>query len=292
HDDIASPLFRAKERLSIFGGLRIAPVITVDPGDGSLSFSFDGARRAADLNATLERLLELPGVLAGERKRQVVLILDEFQEITDIDPALPKLMRSVFQEQPEVAHIYLGSKRHMMERLFNDENEPFWRSAKQLELDIIDAPLFGDYILGQFKRTRRKISTEALDAVLDITRGHPYATQELCYFLWALIPAAATAGSEDVARALDGVLDSEHAHFSLIWQGASAHQRQVLLALARESGHPFSGEYRRRHSLPAVSSVQRALIGLEKGELVDRRKGLTWISEPFLGEWIRRDQGA
>ena len=51
---------------------------------------------------------------AAERGRRVALILDEFQEIVDIDPDLPKLMRAVFQEQPEVAHVYLGSKRHMM----------------------------------------------------------------------------------------------------------------------------------------------------------------------------------
>ena len=66
----------------------------------------------------------------------MVLILDEFQEVVEIDPDLPKLMRSVFQEQPDVAHVYLGSKRHMMERIFNDENEPFWRSAKQMELGV------------------------------------------------------------------------------------------------------------------------------------------------------------
>ena len=31
------------------------------------------------------------------------------------------------------AHVYLGSKRHMMERIFSDENEPLWRSAKRME---------------------------------------------------------------------------------------------------------------------------------------------------------------
>ena len=58
-------------------------------------------------------------------------------------------MRSVFQEQPEVAHVYLGSKRHMMRRLFSDENEPFWRSAKPVELGVI-AP---DGRLAQFVHT-------------------------------------------------------------------------------------------------------------------------------------------
>jgi uncharacterized protein len=286
HDDIASPMFRAKERLRIFQGLRIRPTVTVDPEDGSLSFSFDAGKRTADLNATLERLLELPGQLAGERKRQVVLILDEFQEVVDIDANLPRLMRSVFQQQPEVAHFYLGSKRHMMERIFSDENEPFWRSAKEIELDVIEPRPFAEYIERQFKRTGKQIAPAALDAVLDTTRGHPYATQELCYFLWQDTPAGAGATDVQVREAVVRVLHSEHAHFSLVWEGAPAHQRLLLRALAEEPGHPISTDYRRRHALPGGSSVQRALGALEKAELIGRRRGEAWISEPFLAQWV------
>jgi uncharacterized protein len=286
HDDIASPMFRAKERLKIFQGLRIRPTVTVDPEDGSLSFSFDAGKRTADLNATLERLLELPGQLAGERKRQVVLILDEFQEVVDIDANLPRLMRSVFQQQPEVAHFYLGSKRHMMERIFSDENEPFWRSAKEIELDVIEPRPFAEYIERQFKRTGKQIAPAAVDAVLDTTRGHPYATQELCYFLWQDTPAGATATDVQVREAVVRVLNSEHAHFSLVWEGAPAHQRLLLRALAEEPGHPISADYRRRHALPGGSSVQRALGALEKAELIGRRRGEAWISEPFLAQWV------
>jgi hypothetical protein len=286
HEDIASPLFRAKERLRIFQGLRIRPTVTVDPEDGSLSFSFDASGRREDINATLERLLELPGQLAGERKRPVVLILDEFQEIVDIDPSLPRLMRSVFQQQPEVAHLYLGSKRHMMEHIFSDENEPFWRSAKEIELGVIDPQPFGDYIERQFKRTGKEIESAAIDAVLETTHGHPYATQELCYFLWQDTRAGATATVEQVAEAVAKVLNSEHAHFSLVWDDASAHQRLLIRALAQEPGHPISADYRRRHALPGASSVQRALGSLEKAELVGRRRGEAWISEPFLAQWV------
>lgn len=286
HDDIASPMFRAKERLRIFQGLRIRPTVTVDPEDGSLSFSFDAGKRTADIDATLERLLELPGQLAGERKRQVVLILDEFQEVVDIDANLPRLMRSVFQQQPEVAHFYLGSKRHMMERIFSDENEPFWRSAKEIELDVIEPRPFSDYIERQFKRTGKRIAPAAVDAVLDTTRGHPYATQELCYFLWQDTPTGATATDVQVMEAVVEVLNSEHAHFSLVWEDATAHQRLLLRALAEEPGHPISADYRRRHALPGASSVQRALGALEKAELIGRRRGEAWISEPFLAQWV------
>src|SRR5690606_32110357 len=143
YEEIASPLERARERaLAPFRGLRIQPVVNVDPIDGSLTFSFGLGRRPADIDATLERLLELPGELGAARGRRVALVLDEFQEVVEIDPGLPKLMRAVFQAQPEVAHVYLGSKRHVMERIFNDENEPFWRSAKSVELGPIPLPAF------------------------------------------------------------------------------------------------------------------------------------------------------
>jgi hypothetical protein len=289
HEEIASALFRAKDRLQVFRGLRVTPTITVDPEDGSVGFSFEAGRRPEDVDATLERLLQLPARLAAERGRRVALVLDEFQEIVDIDPNLPRLMRSSFQEQPDVAHVYLGSKRHMMERIFNDRNEPFWRSAKQVELGVIPPELFRPHIERQFAKSGRTISADAVDAVLATTRGHPYATQELCYFLWEETPEGEEATAARFEAALADVLRSENAHFDLIWDKATGLQRLVLEALAREQGRPFSGDYRSRHNLPAPSSVQRALQSLGKDELIARTEAGYRIAEPFLAEWILRE---
>jgi hypothetical protein len=288
YEDVASPLFRVKERLRVFQNLRIQPTVTVDPTDGSMSFGFGAALEPQDLDETLERLLRLPGELAAERDRQAVLILDEFQEVTDLDRDLPKLMRAVFQQQPETAHLYLGSKRHMMRRIFSDANEPFWRSAKQMELGVIEPEQFAGYIRERFEATGRRVSADAVERVLEVTRGHPYATQELCYFLWQRT-GRRTAGADAVDEALTDVLRSEHAHFTLLWGKASSAQRNVLHALARAAGHPLSTSYRRRFSLPGPSTVQKALEALERDELISRREGFVEISEPFLAEWIVRE---
>jgi uncharacterized protein len=291
YEDVASPLFRARERLRVFHNLRIQPTMTVDPTDGSLTFGFTAGAAPQDLDETLERLLHLPGELAAERERQAVLILDEFQEIVDIDRDLPKLMRAVFQQQPEVAHVYLGSKRHMMRRIFSDENEPFWRSAKQMELGVIAPEEFEGYIAERFADTGRRLQAEAVDRILEITRGHPYATQELCYFLWQRVGRRRSAGPEQVEEALADVLRSEHAHFTLVWGRASGAQRSVLQALAEAPGHPLSTAYRRRFGLPGPSTVQKALQALERDELIAREEGFVRISEPFLAEWIERERG-
>ena len=288
YEDIAGPLTRARDFAArIFRGLRITPTMTLDPETGALSFGFGAGHLPEDVDATLERLFELVAQVAAERERAALLILDEFQEVIELDPQLPKLLRSVLQEQPEVAHFYLGSKRHMMERIFNDENEPFWRSAKQLELGPIPPGPFGDFIERRFADTGRRIDPTVVAQILTITSGHPYATQELCYFLWEETPTRRAATAERLDAAIERVLRSEHTHFSLLWDRASANQKLVLQALAREPGHPFAEDYRRRHALRAVSSTQKAVEALARDELVGRDRGRAWIAEPFLAEWIR-----
>ncbi|HET7484380.1 MAG TPA: ATP-binding protein [Solirubrobacterales bacterium] len=288
HEQIASPVERVRDRaLAPFRGLQVQPTINVNPDDGSLSFGFGVARKQADIDATLERLLELPAELGGSRNRRIALIIDEFQEIVEIDPGLPKLLRSVFQRQSEVAHIYLGSKQHIMERIFNDANEPFWRSAKSVELGMIDAAPFSAFVMERFDVTGKDVDPAVVEDLLARTGGHPYATQELCYFLWEQTTPGEVASEAQLGLALSGVLRSEHAHFSLLWEGASAAQKQVLRALARESGHPFSGAYRDRHDLPPATNVQKALSALTKREVVTGEAGAYQISEPFLAEWLR-----
>ncbi|HEY8466569.1 MAG TPA: ATP-binding protein [Solirubrobacterales bacterium] len=289
YENIASPLERARERaLAPFRGLRIQPVVNVDPIDGSLTFSFGLGRRPADIDATLERLLELPGELGAARGRRVALVLDEFQEVVEIDPGLPKLMRAVFQAQPEVAHVYLGSKRHVMERIFNDENEPFWRSAKPIELGRIDARPFTRFIAKRFADTGRAVDDATVAELLDRTGGHPYATQELAYFLWEETPTGGTAGPEELGRALAAVLRAEHAHFTLLWERSAKAQRLLLAALAREQpGRPFSAEYRNEHGLPSAATMQKAARALVQREVLAADHGAYWIAEPFLAEWIR-----
>lgn len=288
YEQIASPLERAREKaLAPFRGLQVQPTINVNPDDGSFSFSFGIAQRPAEIDATLERLLELPAELGSSRGRRVALVIDEFQEIVDIDPALPKLLRAVFQRQPEVAHVYLGSKHHIMERIFNDANEPFWRSAKSMELGNIPVEPFAAFIVQRFHDSGREVEDAVVADVLARTDGHPYATQELCYFLWEETPKARVARLADFERALADVLRAEHAHFELIWDQASTAQRLTLQALAQQRGRPLSGDYRRRHKLPGASTVQRALQALTRNELVIRSGNEYRIAEPFLADWLR-----
>lgn len=291
-DDLASPVGQAVERAAaLFRGLRVRPTIELDPDDVSLRFAFEFGGRQAQLDDTIERLLELPGRIGAERGRRVAVVFDEFQEVVRLDPLFPNLMRAVFQTQPEVAHVYLGSRRHVLERIFDDANEPFWRSARRVEIGPIAPAKFARFVRRRFEQTSRTIDDAALERLLESTGGHPYATQELAYFVWEGVPAAARATVREVEAGLAKVLLSEHNHFARIWEEATHNQRLVLLALASEPGSLYAEEYRARHGLPATTFVQRAVAGLAREELVAKGADGRWrIVEPFLGDWVAREQ--
>jgi len=294
YEDLSPPSSQMLDRAAaIFRGLRVRPTMEIDPDTGSLSFSFDASRRkqSGDIDDTIEKLLELPQRIAGERGRRVVLILDEFQEIVKLDKQFPNLMRAVFQTQPEVGHVYLGSKRHILDEIFNDKNEPFWRSAKRLEIGLIPAAKFAPFIRQQFERTGKGIADSALDRLLAASAGHPYGTQQLAYSVWGLVPAGGRAHDPDVTAALTDVLRGEHNYFSSLWDKATENQRLLMLALAAEPSGLYSSDYHARHGLESASHVQRALTTLSREEIVGRNEdGDYAIIEPFLAAWLLREQ--
>jgi len=293
YGDLESAAGQALERAaSLFRGLRITPTMEVDPTDGSLRFAFHAGRQRAAIDDTIEALLELPGQIAAERERRVALVFDEFQEIVSLDPKFPNLMRAVFQEQPEVGHVYLGSKQHVLDRIFDDANEPFWRSAKRLEIGPIAPAEFARFLRRRFEETEKGIDDEAVNRVLEATGGHPYATQELAYFLWELVPTGHFARLADVEEALGQALRSEHNHFAKLWDDAPFAQRLVMLALAEEpTASLYAADYAERRDLPPKPALQRASGALLTKEIAGRDPDGTYrIAEPFFADWLLREQ--
>ena len=289
HDDLASTLFRragAPARVRAGSGSR--PSSPSTRTTGKLGFTFDAGRQPQDVDATLERLLELPGQLAAERERKVALVLDEFQEIVDIDRDLPKLMRSVFETQPEVAHVYLGSKRHMLERIFNDENEPFWRSAKQMRARRDPAAALRGYIDGRFASTGRRIDRRGRRSR---ARRHPRPS--LCDPGALLLPVGGDAGGRGGGRRASTTSLSRSSCAPSTPTSASSGRRPRARSgsCCRRSRASRAGRSRASTAAATGSRARRASSGpsrrSSKEELVARDgRGEYRIAEPFLAEWL------
>jgi hypothetical protein len=289
YEGLVSPVERAAEKArAFFSHLAVSPRVVLETS-GRVRVEFSAFERKQEVDNVLLGLLELPQRMAIERKRPVALVLDEFQEVVVIDRNLTGVMRSVFQQQDRVAHVFLGSRRHLMDELFHDKNAHLYRSARPLPLGPIAVDKFGRWIRRRFAASGVEATDEVVEAVLELTDGRPFETQQLCAFVWEQARDEGTIASSHVlAKALARLIDAETPRYVAVWDSLSQHQRTVLAAVAVDGRSVYSEEYRLHHKLGGAGSVRSSLRALESKELVERANGDWVVADVFLAEWLRR----
>jgi uncharacterized protein len=269
---------------------RIRPTLTIDDhGHTQLSFEA-GSAGAPNLDALLEQLFEEPETIGRtSRKKRVVVILDEFQDLMELGSSLLRQLRAVIQHQQHVSYALLGSRQALLRKAVHERSAPLLKMARPYPLGPLPRAEFASFLLARFKATGRPVTKEAVLALIDFTGAHPNDTQEAAHFLWevALLPLPS---QELVSIAIDRVLDAEAAQMTVLWQDSAPAQRSLLVAMVEWGGRSlYREDYRRRANLGPATTVQRALQTLIDRELVElESSGAYRIKERFFEEWIRR----
>ena len=256
-----------------------------------VEFEFDTRSERAPL---LDDLFDAVATIATRRGRRAVVVFDEFQEIADWDGAgnVERQMRSHFQLHQNVSYIFMGSKRHLMQGIFQSKNRPFYRFGKHFALGKIPRDEFGAFILKRFEETGFQISESAVDEILNVTEEHPYYTQLLCHILWDRTREARTVTVHDVSLALQEVFLRESHAFHDMWDMLPLKARQLLVALAKEENPQvqiYSSDFLQRHALGSASSVQRAVSRLIIEEILEKFVGGYQFTDIFFKQWIRSE---
>jgi hypothetical protein len=235
-------------------------------------------------NKELGNILDVAENFARKKGKRVLLAFDEFQDISDLDgAAVEKLMRSKFQYHKNVTYLFMGSKRHMLMRMFTDESRPFYKFSKPMELGPIPKKEFSKFISDKFEKSGGGIDDRAVEAILDLTNGHPYYTQQLCYELWAI--SKKVTDESLVQEAINKIVMHERKNYLEIMSHLTPLQRRFLRALAVEGNvSVFSSDFVEKYELKTCSHVQRLVKSLEKRGILDEGK----IPDIFFREWLRR----
>jgi uncharacterized protein len=294
---LVSPFEQAIHRLSdVFGDLNLTPKLAfpANPqGTVTPTFEFAVSSTPEDADATLQQLLAMPARVATKRKRRIALVLDEFQAILDIDPTLPRRMRADFQFQADVSHVYLGSKQHLLHKVFTDVNEPLYNSARVFPLGPISLERFRPFIHERFLATGLTIKPDAIDYLLGITQGHPHDTQKLAYFVWNLAQAGAhDATIADVDIGVRQVLTTDTARYTEIWESLTPYRRQVLQLVAQYGSREdlLSARFREAHGLKSYAAVADALATLVERSLIERTDREHYgVPDVFMALWLRNN---
>ncbi|TMD41559.1 MAG: hypothetical protein E6I88_07220 [Chloroflexi bacterium] len=290
-DAFRTPTQRAEEWVvQHLKAVRIRPTLSIDD-HGHTQVSFEAASAGStNLDALLEQLFQEPELIAKTgKKKRLVVILDEFQDLMELGPGLLRQLRAVIQHQQHVSYAFLGSRQGLLRKAVHDRGAPLLKMARPYPLGPLPKDEFTHFLQTRFKASGRPLPRPAIDALIDFTGGHPNDTQEAAHFLWevALLPLPPDAL---VRTAIDRMLDAEAAQMTVLWHDSAPAQRSLLVALVEWGGRNiYSEDFRRHANLGAATTVQRAVQTLIERELVDLdANGVYRIKERFFEEWIRR----
>jgi type II secretory pathway predicted ATPase ExeA len=272
-----------------FGSLTAS--ITVDQ-EGKATVSF-GVAKTTPPGVLLEDVLEAPARIAARGGPRVVVVFDEFQQILEYGhDQVERRFRSIIQNHQQVGYLFLGSRKHLIQRMVLDRKRPLYRAGGHYPLGPIAEEHWQPFISRRFHDADKRIGGEQIHEVCQLTQGHPFYTQHLCHLLWELCEPTSSVNDKMLKAAVKILLDRESYAYSTLWDALTLSQKRLLKGLAAEATgvKVYAGEFVTRHGLGSASTAQRAVSGLLAKDVIDRDNGSFLITDRFFRLWIQSAQ--
>jgi uncharacterized protein len=262
-----------------------------DTGLGRFSVAFPQVTTARDINRLANEVFTLPGKLATERKRTVVIALDEFQAIDSFNGGtVEHALRAAAQHQRQVGYVFAGSEPSLMEKMIGPRR-PFYKAGPVMRLQKISPTLFGDFIEQRFVKTGMKPEAGVAEAIVDLAGNLPYDVQRLAHETWDDVRAKAgrKVTLEDLHGALTRLLSEQETIFEALWQRLTLQQRATLRAVVLQGGREIhSADARMRHRLGGPSTIQKSLAALTRQDVLLKEGPRYVVVDSLLREWVAR----
>lgn len=225
----------------------------------------------------------------SEQKKQIVIAIDEFQQIISYpEKNIEALLRTHIQNCPNVTMIFSGSNKRMIISVFNNYAKPFYQSSGFLFLGKIDEGKYISFIRNHFKLVNRELTDEAIRFIFSWTSGLTYFVQEMCNRLYA--SGSSTIEINDCKLIADQILKERDPLYTMHRNLLTKVQFNLLRGIAHEEtvNQLNSSEFIRKYHLVAASSVNRALVTLEKGDLISQEEEGYVVNDIFLMRWLQQ----
>ncbi|MGI6120502.1 MAG: AAA family ATPase [Desulfosporosinus sp.] len=264
----------------IAGGAKL----TAKVQDLEVAFGLSNESRMSD-DELFAYALQLPEILAKKDKKHITVVFDEFQEIIRIagEDAL-RIMRSYFQTQQSAVYLFLGSKEGMMNTIFGDKRQAFYRFATILPIPSILTDAWKEYLSSKFRERGIVANDRALSEILDLSGGHPQDTMLLCSEIYyALLEAGEEKLTLDLVRTgynrafltLSPVFDE-----LLDELGKTPNVRHVLIRIAKGL-RIYSGYNGNPNEIKRAVDTLRAKAVIEKSS-----RGNYYFLEPMFRDYL------
>ncbi len=264
---------------------QLVPKLSLSPDQvNEFSIGFDWK----ELKKNPSEILNLPEAISKVKKKEIIICLDEFQNISFFDEplVLQKKLRAHWQKHSRTSYCLYGSKRHLLMEFFTRPSMPFYKFGEILFLGKIPEDYWITFISGRFSDTGKMISDKQAARIAALMDNHSYFVQQLSLAVW--LRTVKKCEDAVIEETLEELLD----HYSILYQKEvdqlSNPQLGFLKAITDKAEQLSSSDTLHKYKLGTSANVSRIKTALENKELIDISGKQISLNDPLFECWLKR----
>jgi AAA+ ATPase superfamily predicted ATPase len=270
---------------SVFAFFRaIRPTLVWDPftGEPKLSIEFDGTSNS---KVGLDEIFNY----LNTSKKPVVVAFDEFQQIAQYpENNIEAILRTYAQKYNNIRFIFSGSKKHVLQAMFQSPSRPFYMSTEMMYLEPIPKKPYVEFAKQIFKKHKKRVESGLVEFIYDQFEGHTWYVQYSLNQLFERSPRVYTMPT--LERVFEIIVWNNNPIYQSYRDLLTTLQFDILKAVAKEGKvkSPTSADFISKHKLGATSSVAQAVKTLVEKDMLQFENSIYSVSDRFLAMWLTR----
>lgn len=242
----------------------------------------------SDKDVNIDDVLNLPQKLAEKKKVEIVVCIDEFQQIGEFQDSLAfqKRLRTAWQHQENVTYCLFGSRKHMMESLFDTPEKPFYKFGDIMYLDCIPLSYWTSFIQRKFNAEGKEISDDLCRRVCELVEFNSSYIQQLSWYLFQETEMRAT--EENLETAIEELVAQNSPLFESRVETLTAYQMNMLRAVSDGvSGGFTTSRVISKYKLGSSANATSLLKTLVARDYLQETPDGIRMTDPVMAVWIR-----
>ena len=267
--------------------VRISPKISFSPEPNS-EFSVSLGITPKDYSP--EEILNLPERIAKEQGVRLVVCIDEFQQIGEFTDSLTiqKRLRGVWQHHQNVSYCFFGSKKHLMENIFQNRRMPFYQFGEMLHLKCIPTVYWVPFICSRFEKYGKKIAEEYASRICQVVKNYSSYVQQLAWNVMA--ETEKEVNEESFKEGLKALLEQNSSLFIQQTDGLTTYQLNFIRLLCKDIHSGFTTQaVSEIYPLGSKSNIDRIKKSLVDKEIITIEKDGIFLADSVFELWFKRE---
>ena len=244
-----------------------------------------------DIHAPQSTLDEIFNYI-DEADKPCIIAIDEFQQIGEYpEKNVEALLRTHIQRCKKAQFVFSGSKRHLMNNMFNSPSKPFYQSVISMGLDPIPMDEYAKFALRMFEQRGKGLDVDVVNVVWRQFDGYTWYVQMVMNELFSMTEKGSQCDKTMIADAYANIIHVQESSYKNILSQLAPRQKVVLQAIAKEGNacNITSAKFIGKYNLGTASSVQAAVKSLVNNDLITVENGIYRVSDYFFSTWLAKD---